>query len=291
MIESIVDHMGHWKVLETPQIQETGGVIDLAKYIGFVYIITFDDGSRYIGAKKIWKRLTRPPVDFKRGPKKGFEQSDWRTYTSSSNVVNDKISEGVNPSEYLIVGFYDTWGKTLLAEASLQLQVNIFKRAEGHPVWLNYQIEGMFTPNCWDDSIASNNEYIVSKLSSGTIQSGVFWNDMCLDVQIEGEDVKDQPLFDLVPYNEYVKLLSGRIDEYNGISLSSEIKRKTWKFHVSDKYYDNQTDMLEGLGITKKELSLRNDVVENKTVETRTVYMKRLEKNPIQSKVIIRRYP
>lgn len=291
MIESIVDHMGHWKVLETPQIQKTSGVIDLAKYIGFVYIITFDDGSRYIGAKKIWKRLTRPPVDFKRGPKKGFEQSDWRTYTSSSNVVNDKISEGINPSEYLIVGFYDTWGKTLLAEASLQLQVNIFKRTEGHPVWLNYQIEGMFTPNCWDDSIASNNEYIISKLSSNTLQSGVFWNDICLDVQIDGVDVKDQPLFDLVPYNEYVKLLSGRIDEYNDISLSSEIKRKTWKFHVSDKYYDNQTDMLEGLGITKKELSLRNDVVENKTVETRTVYMKRLEKNPIQSKVIIRRYP
>lgn len=129
---------GHWAVFE-----ET----DIKNHIGFVYVITFEDGKKYVGAKKIWKRIKAAPCTFKRGPKKGFEESDWKTYTSSSNELNAMIEKGISPKEYLIVGWYPTWGKTLMAEMEMQLANDVLR----DPMWLNKQIGGHFNPNCFDD--------------------------------------------------------------------------------------------------------------------------------------------
>lgn len=129
---------GHWAVFKEA---------DINNYIGFVYVITFDDGRKYVGAKKIWKRIKAAPCTFKRGPKKGFEESDWKEYTSSSNELNSLIEKGINPKEYLIVGWYPTWGKTLMAEMEMQLANDVLR----DPMWLNKQIGGHFNPNCFDD--------------------------------------------------------------------------------------------------------------------------------------------
>ncbi|AEO97050.1 hypothetical protein CPTAKMNP4_070 [Salmonella phage vB_SenM-AKM_NP4] len=129
---------GHWSVFE-----ET----DIKNNIGFVYVITFEDGKKYVGAKKIWKRIKAAPSTFKRGPKKGFEESDWKTYTSSSNELNSMLENGIKPKEYLIVGWYPTWGKTLMAEMEMQLANDVLR----DPMWLNKQIGGHFNPNCFDD--------------------------------------------------------------------------------------------------------------------------------------------
>lgn len=129
---------GHWSVLKEADIRD---------YLGFVYVITFDDGRKYIGAKKIWKRIKTAPSTFKRGPKAGFEESDWKSYTSSSSEVNKLINENINPKEYLIVGWYSTWGKTLMAEMEMQLANDVLRDS----MWLNKQIGGQFNPNCYDD--------------------------------------------------------------------------------------------------------------------------------------------
>lgn len=129
---------GHWSIFEKVNINE---------YLGFVYVIEFDDGKKYVGAKKIWKRIKTPPASFKRGPKKGFEESDWRTYTSSSREVNALISSGVNPKKYIIVGWYNSWGKTLMAEMEMQLANDVLRNEN----WMNKQIGGHFNPNCYDD--------------------------------------------------------------------------------------------------------------------------------------------
>ena len=129
---------GHWSVFEETNIKN---------HIGFVYVITFENGKKYVGAKKIWKRIKAAPSTFKRGPKKGFEESDWKTYTSSSNELNSMIEKGINPKEYLIVGWYPTWGKTLMAEMEMQLANDVLR----DPMWLNKQIGGHFNPNCFDD--------------------------------------------------------------------------------------------------------------------------------------------
>lgn len=133
-----MSNYGHWSVFED---------VDINQYLGFVYVITFDDGKKYVGAKKIWKRIKVAPCEFKRGPKKGFEQSDWATYTSSSNELNSLLEKGIKPKEYLIVGWYPTWGKTLMAEMEMQLANDVLR----DPMWLNKQIGGHFNPNCFDD--------------------------------------------------------------------------------------------------------------------------------------------
>lgn len=266
-LNMIVDHLGHWSVLETPLI---GKDIDLSKYIGFVYVMSFDDGTKYVGAKKIWKRIAKPPCEFKRGPRKGYEQSDWRDYTSSSNEVNWKIEQGILPSEYLIVGFYDSWGKTLYAEARLQIDVNIFSEDS---IWLNAQIEGHFTRSCNDDSIKINNDAYLYHLSG--VKYGTFKNDILMDVEINGELIKNSNIADLIPYNSFLRLIDGRIDEYNGVSLPSELKRVDWKYKYNNKTYINQKELLEDLGISKSEM--KDYDIEEGVIETRGAYIKRLK--------------
>lgn len=289
----IVEHFGHWSVLETPEILASEGVVDLSKYIGFVYVISFSDGTKYIGAKKIWKRIAKPPNTFKRGPRKGFEQSDWRSYTSSSNVVNERIEDGVLPTEYLIVGFYDSWGKTLYAEALLQIKVNIFERIEGEErVWLNYQIDGTFTASCYDKTIDDNNIAYTSNYIAPNIglkpKYAIFSNDIVMDIEIDQKLFKSSIITDLMPIEEVNKLITGRIDNYNGIKLPSTISRKDWKYKVDYKYYYTQKELLDDLKITRSDIKNNKNIIKNE-IESRAMYMKRLEEHPIEYK-IKRRY-
>ena len=55
----------------------------MSNLLGFIYRITLPDGSFYIGRKQFWS---------KRG--KNWFESDWRTYTSSSNKVNEYLNQG-----------------------------------------------------------------------------------------------------------------------------------------------------------------------------------------------------
>lgn len=267
----ILDFTGHWRVVDLPTLKEEN--VDLSKYIGFVYVMIFDDGSKYIGAKKIWKRITKPPCEFKRGPRKGFEQSDWRTYTSSSNEVNYKIENGIYPKEYLIVGFYDSWGKTLFAEAMLQLEVDIFKN---HEEWLNRQIEGHFTRSCFDETININNRYFVECMNSGNIKS--FTNDIVMEVHYQGKDTK-LPINNYINYDDYIKLITGREDSINNILLPTKYQRSDWRYKHNEVKYYTQTEILNGLGITRKELTtmIKNCYIKENKIETRTTFQKRLE--------------
>ena len=134
---------GHWSVLEE---------VDIKKYLAFTYVITFKNGKKYIGVKKIWKKIKRTPSEFKRPPKEGFHESDWKTYTSSSNAVNDMILDGVEIDSMVIVGWYTSWGKALLAEMEMQLASDVLR----DDTWLNGQIGGHFNPNCFDDLTESD---------------------------------------------------------------------------------------------------------------------------------------
>jgi len=63
---------GHWQSKEA---------IDTKQYFGFIYLVTnTTNGKRYVGKKQF---------RFKRGKK--VKESDWKTYTSSSNKLNADI--------------------------------------------------------------------------------------------------------------------------------------------------------------------------------------------------------
>jgi hypothetical protein len=61
---------------------------------GFVYLITNTvSGMKYIGKKQIEKRTKRPPLKGKKRKRIFVGESDWRTYTGSSDRLNKDIED------------------------------------------------------------------------------------------------------------------------------------------------------------------------------------------------------
>lgn len=85
------------------------------EYVGFVYVFQFEDGSSYIGSKQMYKRVK----DVKKLKPESIENG-WRTYSSSSKIVNQKIDDGEQYKKTILWAF-PTMRETLLIEAALIL--------------------------------------------------------------------------------------------------------------------------------------------------------------------------
>lgn len=81
--------LGHWNNL-------TGDDIDINDYVGFIYYIELDDGSYYYGKKKFWKTKYKYSTwsTGRRRRTKYHVESDWASYTSSSDILKAKIKDG-----------------------------------------------------------------------------------------------------------------------------------------------------------------------------------------------------
>jgi len=61
-------------------------------YIGFVYEITdTENGMKYIGKKKFWSKVTRPPLKGKTRKRRSVKESDWKSYYGSSEEVKHLV--------------------------------------------------------------------------------------------------------------------------------------------------------------------------------------------------------
>ncbi|AZV01039.1 homing endonuclease [Escherichia phage vB_EcoM_005] len=289
---------GHWAVFE-----ET----DIKNHIGFVYVITFEDGKKYVGAKKIWKRIKAAPCTFKRGPKKGFEESDWKTYTSSSNELNAMIEKGISPKEYLIVGWYPTWGKTLMAEMEMQLANDVLR----DPMWLNKQIGGHFNPNCFDDLTADEvGKYIKSGWQFGrskTEKHSVTYN--CSKFTIW--DYQENKAVEVLNQNEFARnndlssnhltrLLQGTLDLIKDRwGLPPDIARQRYKFQdvSSGTKFLSNSELEEFYGMTRGQANkaVKDGRAVKLVVESKEDHIKKLgsielvktEKTKVTSQVML----
>jgi len=117
--------------------------------IGFVYVIRFDDGSKYIGKKNFYTKRKRKfgkkeaaLVTDKR--KKLYEvvvkESNWREYTSSNTEVNRLIKEG-NGYEKRIIEYAYTPKQLTYREARWLFHADVL-RLNGD--WLNDNIQAKF---------------------------------------------------------------------------------------------------------------------------------------------------
>jgi len=62
------------------------------EYEGFVYLITnLQSGKKYIGKKLAKFKTTKPPLKGKKNKRRGFKESDWRTYWGSSDKLNADV--------------------------------------------------------------------------------------------------------------------------------------------------------------------------------------------------------
>lgn len=75
---------GHWIIKEGVELGEDA--------YGFIYEITNTvNGKVYIGKKQCMYRKKKRPLKGKKKNRIHMEESDWKTYTSSSNYLNEDI--------------------------------------------------------------------------------------------------------------------------------------------------------------------------------------------------------
>ena len=64
----------------------------IGDYVGFVYeVYDTETEMKYIGKKKFWSRVTRPPLKGKKNKRRSLKESDWKSYYGSSEVVNNLV--------------------------------------------------------------------------------------------------------------------------------------------------------------------------------------------------------
>ncbi len=61
-------------------------------YIGFVYEVYDKEAKmKYIGKKKFWSKVTRPPLKGKKNKRRSLKESDWKSYYGSSEIVKELV--------------------------------------------------------------------------------------------------------------------------------------------------------------------------------------------------------
>lgn len=88
---------GHWILEKEININE--------KTFGFIYIITnILENKKYIGKKQCISKITRKPLKGKKRKRKDTKESDWKSYTSSSEKLNEDIKRlGKENFEFKII--------------------------------------------------------------------------------------------------------------------------------------------------------------------------------------------
>ena len=61
-------------------------------YIGFVYEVYDKEAKmKYIGKKKFWSKVTRPPLKGRKNKRRSVKESDWKSYYGSSEEVKQLV--------------------------------------------------------------------------------------------------------------------------------------------------------------------------------------------------------
>jgi hypothetical protein len=78
--------LGHWILVDNIKMEELP--------FGFIYEITNTiNNKKYIGKKQCFSKLKNAPLKGKKNKRIRIKESDWKTYTSSSNELNKDIAK------------------------------------------------------------------------------------------------------------------------------------------------------------------------------------------------------
>lgn len=117
--------LGHWK---------TNLEIDGSKLpYGFIYIITNTvNGKRYIGKKQIKSVKKLKPLKGRKNKRHFDIETDWKTYTSSSNDLNADIEKyGKNNFTFEIIQLCESKFELAYYEAKKQFELDVLLK-EGY---------------------------------------------------------------------------------------------------------------------------------------------------------------
>lgn len=135
--------MSHWIYQDQPfQLSEVE--IKESNLYGFVYLIDIPEVNRkYVGRKYFWSKRTLPPLKGYKRKRHVTKESDWRTYTSSSDVVNELIENiGKDDMIFKIISLHPNKAETNYHEMKAQFLLNVLEEVDinGDHVYLNGNI-------------------------------------------------------------------------------------------------------------------------------------------------------
>ena len=109
---------------------------------GFVYLITNTvDNKKYIGKKQIEKRTKRPPLKGKKRKRIFVGESDWKTYTGSSDKLNADIEKhGKDKFKFEITYSCGTKSELAYIETLYQFQAEALLREDYYNGIMNCRI-------------------------------------------------------------------------------------------------------------------------------------------------------
>lgn len=110
---------GHWILEEN--------VVLTDDMFGFIYEITNKTtNKKYIGKKQCLSRIKRKPLKGKKRNRIDFKESDWKSYTSSSNDLNEDIKKyGKENFTFKILRICDSKWSLAYFEIREQLNKNV----------------------------------------------------------------------------------------------------------------------------------------------------------------------
>lgn len=110
----------------------------------FVYLITnTTNDKKYIGKKLAKFKTTKPPLKGRKNKRRGFKESDWRTYWGSSDHLNeDVIALGEHKFTREILHYCPTRGIASYIEAQEQFERNVLLTDEYYNGIINVRVGG-----------------------------------------------------------------------------------------------------------------------------------------------------
>ena len=104
----------------------------IGDYIGFVYEITdTENGMKYIGKKKFWSKVTRPPLKGKKRKRRSVKESDWQDYHGSSEEVKQLVENtGRWRFKRKILHLCNTLGEMSYMEMHYQITEHVLLRPD-----------------------------------------------------------------------------------------------------------------------------------------------------------------
>ena len=107
---------------------------DIKDYVAFTYLITTDDGLKYIGVKS-FHSMRKP----RKGGRRVKRESNWQNYYSSSEVLKEMVKDrGKERFTREIISLHKTVGDARYWEVKLQFQFNVLEDS----TYLNETIGG-----------------------------------------------------------------------------------------------------------------------------------------------------
>ena len=110
----------------------------------FVYLITnLTNDKKYIGKKLAKFKTTKPPLKGKKNKRRGYKESDWRTYWGSSDHLNADVLElGEDKFRREILYYCPSRGVASYLEAREQFERRVLETNDYYNGIINVRVGG-----------------------------------------------------------------------------------------------------------------------------------------------------